>query len=80
MFDYNTDVALFIAHNGTIDDRDKVREVSPVYVKLIDTNKQIGVIMKRNQNKIVTPVNKSRNSLKNLLSERSSPFPKLYRK
>lgn len=47
VFDYNTDAARFIANNGTIDGRESVKRVEPVYIKLNEVNKEIGEIMKK---------------------------------
>lgn len=47
VFDYNTDAARFIANNGTIDGRESVKRVEPVYIKLNEVNKEMGEIMKK---------------------------------
>lgn len=54
IFDYNTDVARFIASNCTpYEARAEIKQVEPLYMRLNQTNKQIGDIMLRHQNKVI---------------------------
>ena len=49
LFDYNTDVARFIAGNGTLEDREIIKEVESLYVRLNPLNKEFGCLLKKRQ-------------------------------